>query len=83
MATYCHDLTALSADAMVRQLQRALGDGVDYLDGGWSTLVRALTDTATAAGRRCGPGTPCSTSPEARVTGRSPPPTGPSSPGPS
>jgi phytoene dehydrogenase-like protein len=50
VATYCHDLTGLSADAMVRQLQRALGDGVDYLDGGWSTLVRALTDTATAAG---------------------------------
>ena len=56
VATYCHDLTALSADAMVRQLQRALGDGVDYLDGGWSTLVRALTDTRDRGRRRrCGP----------------------------
>jgi phytoene dehydrogenase-like protein len=50
VGTYCGDLSVLSADAMGQQLQRAVGEGVDYLDGGWSTLVSALVDAATGAG---------------------------------
>ncbi len=36
------DLTQLSADAGVRQVQLAMIDGVDYLDGGWQQLVDGL-----------------------------------------
>jgi phytoene dehydrogenase-like protein len=50
VATYCGDLDRLSADAGVRQLQLAVGQGVDYLDHGWQQLVDALVRVATARG---------------------------------
>lgn len=49
-STYCSDLEVLSADAALRQLQLALGDGVSYLDGGFQQLVDALADEAVRAG---------------------------------
>jgi phytoene dehydrogenase-like protein len=50
VATYTSDLTRLSADAGVRQVQTALIDGVDYLDGGWQQLVDGLVGVATSRG---------------------------------
>jgi phytoene dehydrogenase-like protein len=50
VATYCDELDQLSADAGVRQLQLAVGEGVDYLDHGWRQLVDGLVDVATRRG---------------------------------
>ena len=56
VATYTPDLSVLSADAGVRQLQMALVDGVDYLDGGWQQLVDGLVGVAEhARGGSCAP----------------------------
>ena len=52
LATYVDDPHRLDAGAAVGQLQLALGAGVQYLDGGWQTLVDQLVDAATAAGVR-------------------------------
>jgi len=52
VGTYSNDPDEFDAGAAVVQLQRALGDGVLYLDGGWRTLVRGLTEAAVAAGVR-------------------------------
>jgi glycine/D-amino acid oxidase-like deaminating enzyme len=50
LATYVDDPHRLDAGAAVAQLQLALGRGVEYLDGGWQTLVDQLTDVATTSG---------------------------------
>jgi phytoene dehydrogenase-like protein len=50
LATYIDDPHRLDAGAAVAQLQLALGQGVEYLDGGWQTLVDQLADAAAAAG---------------------------------
>lgn len=50
VSTYANAPDALDAGVAVRQLQRALGTGVLYLDGGWQTIVDGLRSTATAAG---------------------------------
>ena len=50
VATYASDLDRLPADLAISQLKMAFGRGVSYLDGGWTTLVQGLTDTASAAG---------------------------------
>ncbi len=50
VATYTSDLSQLSADAGVGQVQLALLHGVDYLDGGWQQLVDALWEVATGRG---------------------------------
>jgi phytoene dehydrogenase-like protein len=50
VATYTADLTQLSADAGVRQVQLALIDGVDYLDGGWQQLVDGLVGVTRSRG---------------------------------
>lgn len=50
VATYCGHLDVLSAEVAVSQVQIALGKGVDYLDGGWQTLVDGLARTATRRG---------------------------------
>ena len=42
LATYTHQPDQLSAEVAITQLQRALGDGVIYLHGGWQTLVDEL-----------------------------------------
>ena len=48
LATYVDDPHSLDAGAALTQLQLALGGGVEYLDGGWQTLVDQL-DVALAA----------------------------------
>ena len=50
VATYVCDAESVSAEAAVTQLQRALGTGVRYLDGGWASIVDGLLDAARAAG---------------------------------
>ena len=50
VATYCERLDLVSADAGVRQLQLAVGQGVDYLDHGWQQLVDGLVRVATERG---------------------------------
>ncbi len=50
LATYVDDPDALDAGAALAQLQLALGDGVQYLDGGWQVLVDELVGLAAAAG---------------------------------
>jgi phytoene dehydrogenase-like protein len=52
LATYCDDFDVESAGAAVEQLQMALAHGVEYLDGGWQTLVDGLRKSLTAAGVR-------------------------------
>ena len=52
VATYSNDPDHLDAGAAVRQLQRALGEGVLYLHGGWASLVHGLTGAAASAGVR-------------------------------
>jgi phytoene dehydrogenase-like protein len=52
VATYSNDPDHFDAGAAVVQLQRALDESVLYLDGGWATLVRGLTEAAVAAGVR-------------------------------
>ena len=49
VTTYAADLERLSADAALSQLQLAQGSGVDYLDGGWVTLVEGLGRAAAGA----------------------------------
>jgi phytoene dehydrogenase-like protein len=42
VATYANAPDIAAADMVVAQMQRALRDGVRYLDGGWQTIVDAL-----------------------------------------
>jgi phytoene dehydrogenase-like protein len=49
LSSYGHDPAHQSAGAALRQLQLAF-DGVDYLDGGWASLVSDLRRRAEAAG---------------------------------
>lgn len=50
LSTYADAPDQLSAAAVLRQVDRALGQGVLYLDGGWQTLVDALADRARSLG---------------------------------
>jgi phytoene dehydrogenase-like protein len=50
LATYANDPARQSAGSAVAQLQLALAGGVEYLDGGWQTLVDALAAAARSAG---------------------------------
>ncbi len=52
LASYGPDADQMSAGTAVAQLQRALGEGVSYVDGGWQTLVDGLCQVAKAAGAR-------------------------------
>jgi hypothetical protein len=49
-ATYVVDMAGVSADLVAAQVQMALNDGVEYLDGGWSTLVDGLARAASLRG---------------------------------
>lgn len=49
LSTYGHAPAEMSAAAVLDQMRMAL-QGVVYVDGGWSTLVDALADTARVAG---------------------------------
>jgi phytoene dehydrogenase-like protein len=49
-ATYLVDMASVSADLVAAQIQMALGDGVEYLHGGWSTMVDGLAGAARRRG---------------------------------
>jgi phytoene dehydrogenase-like protein len=50
VATYANAPDLAAADETVRQLQRAAGEGVLYVDGGWQSIVEALRARAVEAG---------------------------------
>jgi hypothetical protein len=50
LSTYVNAPHELSADVAALQVQRALGDGVRYLAGGWERLIDALAGAVLAAG---------------------------------
>jgi phytoene dehydrogenase-like protein len=50
VTSYSHAPEAICAGAALEQLVLGLGKGVRYLDGGWQTLVDALSAKARAAG---------------------------------
>ena len=50
VATYSNAPELAAADETVRQLQRAAGTGVLYVDGGWQSIVEALRARAVEAG---------------------------------
>jgi phytoene dehydrogenase-like protein len=50
VSTFVADHEQLSADVAATQLKIALAPGVRYLEGGWQSLVDALTRKAEAAG---------------------------------
>lgn len=52
LSTYAHAPERLSAGVALGQLQHAARHGVDYLHGGWGTLVNGLAEAALAAGAR-------------------------------
>jgi hypothetical protein len=56
-ATYVVDMASVSADLVAAQIQMALGDGVEYLHGGWSTMVDALAGVARDRGAEIHTGT--------------------------
>lgn len=58
LSCYENDPAVTSAGAVLAQLQRALRDGVLYLDGGWQTLVDGLRCAATTAGASIVPESP-------------------------
>jgi glycine/D-amino acid oxidase-like deaminating enzyme len=49
-ATYVVDMAGVSADLVAAQIQMALQDGVEYLHGGWSTMVDGLARAASLRG---------------------------------
>lgn len=55
VATYSADLDVVSADTVATQVPLAL-EGVDYLHGGWATLVEALRSTGWDRGVLCAEG---------------------------
>jgi phytoene dehydrogenase-like protein len=48
--TYLHDEDHVSADVAASQIQIALGNGVEYLHGGWAVMVEALASSARRNG---------------------------------
>lgn len=58
LSCYENDPAVTSAGAVQAQLQRAVRDGVLYLDGGWQTLVDGLRRAATNAGTSIVPESP-------------------------
>jgi glycine/D-amino acid oxidase-like deaminating enzyme len=55
-ATYVVDMAGVSADLVAAQMQMALHDGVEYLHGGWSTMVDGLARAASVRGAEFGAG---------------------------
>ena len=55
-ATYVVDMAGVSADLVAAQVQMALHDGVEYLHGGWSTMVDGLARAASLRGAEFGAG---------------------------
>jgi phytoene dehydrogenase-like protein len=52
VTTYSNDAERLSAGAALAQVRLGLKGNVDYLDGGWQTLVDGALEAARAAGVR-------------------------------
>ncbi len=52
VATYANMPDELDAAAAIEQVRGAYTGGVQYLDGGWQTMVDALRDAAVSAGAR-------------------------------
>lgn len=50
LVTYADDPKHLSAGALLEQLVSGTFAGVDYVDGGWATIVERLAESARAAG---------------------------------
>lgn len=50
VSSYTNDPERQSAGAAIAQLQAAVSYGVDYIDGGWATLVNGLRRVAVNAG---------------------------------
>jgi phytoene dehydrogenase-like protein len=50
LSTYSNAPDLMSAGTAIDQVQKALGKGVLYLDGGWQTLVDSLSKVAKDAG---------------------------------
>ncbi len=50
VSTYANAPALVSAGATIEQLRLSSGAGVDYLDGGWGSLVHASADAARDAG---------------------------------
>jgi hypothetical protein len=57
LASYAADMDLVSADLVVRQIQLGVGDGVEYLHGGWISLVAGLRSVAERRGARFDMGT--------------------------
>jgi phytoene dehydrogenase-like protein len=57
VSTYANAPSLVSAGATLDQLRLSSGEGVDYLDGGWTTLVSALAGAARDAGACLRPAT--------------------------
>jgi phytoene dehydrogenase-like protein len=55
VSTYANAPSLASAGATIEQLRLSSGAGVDYIDGGWATLVGALSTAARDAGARLRP----------------------------
>jgi glycine/D-amino acid oxidase-like deaminating enzyme len=55
-ATYVVDMDGVSADLVAAQVQMALRDGVEYLHGGWSTMVDGIARAASRRGAEFGAG---------------------------
>jgi phytoene dehydrogenase-like protein len=53
-ATYVVDVDGVSADLVAAQMQMALQDGVEYLHGGWSTMVDGIARVASRRGAEFG-----------------------------
>lgn len=53
LVSYAHVPERASAGAILSQFRLALTQGVEYLDGGWQSLVAALAARAEASGARC------------------------------
>jgi glycine/D-amino acid oxidase-like deaminating enzyme len=58
LTSYVADLDRVSADLVAAQVQMGLGAGVEYLHGGWASLLAALRTVAEQGGARVELGTP-------------------------
>jgi phytoene dehydrogenase-like protein len=58
LTSYVADFDRVSADLVAHQIQLGVGDGVEYLHGGWVSLLDALRRAADDRGVRTELGTP-------------------------
>jgi glycine/D-amino acid oxidase-like deaminating enzyme len=58
LTSYVADFEVASADLVARQVQLALGEGVEYVHGGWASLTAALRASSEQRGVRAETGVP-------------------------